>query len=92
MLRKRTKKVKLPLGYRPSEKEPFMNPVQHEYFRRRLLQWRGELFGESQQTLDHLKEYSLVEPDLADRATIEDERTVELRRSEDSDNLMPANW
>jgi DnaK suppressor protein len=88
MPRKRTKKVKLPLGYRPSEKEPFMNPAQREYFRRRLLQWRTELFDESQQTLEHLKEYSLVEPDLADRATIEAERAVELRTRDRERKLL----
>ncbi|MEE9300714.1 MAG: RNA polymerase-binding protein DksA [Alphaproteobacteria bacterium] len=88
MLRKRTKKVKLPLGYRPSEKESFMSPVQREYFRRRLLQWRAELFDESQQTLEHLKEYSLVEPDLADRASIETERAIELHTRDRERKLL----
>jgi DnaK suppressor protein len=56
-----------------------MNPHQLEYFRQKLLSWRAELFDESQQTLAHLKESLPVSADLADRAMIESERTVELR-------------
>lgn len=73
------KRVKLPEGYRPSEDEAFMNPYQAEYFRQKLLAWRGELLDESQQTLAHLKESIAVSADLADRAMIESERAVELR-------------
>ncbi len=65
-----------------------MSPVQREYFRRRLLQWRAELFDESQQTLEHLKEYSLVEPDLADRASIETERAIELHTRDRERKLL----
>ena len=65
--------------YRPSNDEPFMNPVQVEYFQRKLLQWRSELLDESTQTLQHLQEETSQEPDFADRASIETDRALELR-------------
>ena len=70
---------KLPKNYRPSEKEPFMNAKQREYFRQRLLRWRGELLRETSQTLQSLQEDSLQAPDIADRASAETDRAVELR-------------
>ena len=69
----------LPPGYRPSEDEEFMNPLQREYFRQKLLQWRAELMSETTDTLAHLKEESLLKPDLTDRASLETERAIELR-------------
>lgn len=69
----------LPPDYRPSEQEDFMNPLQLEYFRQKLLRWRAELLAESTETLQHLKEESLSEPDLTDRASLETERSIELR-------------
>ena len=69
----------LPPNYRPSEDEEFMNPLQLEYFRQKLLRWRSELLAESSETLQHLKEESLAEPDVADRATLETDRFTELR-------------
>ncbi len=72
-------KPQLPPNYRPSEKEEFMNPMQREYFRRRLLAWRSELLDESSETLNHLQEESLAEPDIADRASLETDRALELR-------------
>jgi len=69
----------LPPDYRPSEDEEFMNPLQLEYFRQKLLRWRSELLAESTETLQHLKEESLAEPDLTDRASLETERSIELR-------------
>jgi DnaK suppressor protein len=56
-----------------------MNPLQLEYFRQKLLQWRTELLAESSETLVHLKEESLAEPDITDRASLETERGIELR-------------
>lgn len=70
---------KLTKNYRPSEKEPFMNAKQREYFRQRLSQWRGELLRETSQTLQNLQEDSLQAPDIADRASAETDRAVELR-------------
>ena len=69
----------LPPDYRPSEDEEFMNPLQLEYFRQKLLRWRVELLAESTETLQHLKEESLLKPDLTDRASLETERAIELR-------------
>jgi len=56
-----------------------MNPLQLEYFRQKLLRWRAELLAESTETLHHLKEESLAEADLTDRASLEAERALELR-------------
>jgi DnaK suppressor protein len=70
---------KLTKNYRPSEKEPFMNAKQREYFRQRLSQWRGELLRETSQTLQNLQEDSLQAPDIGDRASAETDRAVELR-------------
>ena len=65
--------------YRPTEKESFMNPMQLEYFRQKLLGWKSELLRESNETLSHLQEESLSEPDIADRASLETDRALELR-------------
>ena len=69
----------LPPDYRPNEDEEFMNPMQREYFRLKLLAWRTELLQESSETLNHLQEESLSEPDIADRASLETDRSLELR-------------
>lgn len=65
--------------YRPTEKEPFMNPRMREYFRRKLLAWKKELLNESNETIHHLQQSSVSEPDLADRASLETDRALELR-------------
>ncbi len=72
-------KITLPKGYKPSEKEAYMNPQQMEYFRLKLLAWKAELIEESAETLNHLKEENWNEPDLNDRATVETETSLELR-------------
>jgi DnaK suppressor protein len=69
----------LPEDYRPSEDEEFMNPRQAEYFRQKLLRWRSELLADSAETLRSLQEESLLKPDLTDRASLETERSIELR-------------
>lgn len=69
----------LPPGYVPTDDEEFMNPVMREYFRQKLLRWRGELLHESTETLAHLQEGGLQEPDIADRASAETDRSLELR-------------
>ena len=71
--------IKLPPDYRPSEAEPFMNPVMREYFRQKLLRWRGELLQDSTETLQHLQEDNVPEADLTDRASTETDRSIELR-------------
>jgi DnaK suppressor protein len=80
--------VDVPEGYRPSEDEPFMNPIMLEYFRRRLLAWRSELLDESTATLEHLRQGGDAEPDPADRATTETNRTLELRTRERARKLI----
>jgi DnaK suppressor protein len=69
----------LPEDYRPSDDEEFMNPLQVEYFRQKLLRWRSELLADSAETLRSLQEESLLKPDLTDRASLETERSIELR-------------
>lgn len=73
------KTVKLPEGYKPSEKEEYMCDKQLEYFRQKLLAWRVELAHELGETLDHLKEENWQESDIADRATVETDAGLELR-------------
>ncbi len=68
--------------YVPSESEPYMGKRMREYFRRRLLEWRAELLRESGHTLESLRQESLNEPDVADRATLETDRSIELRTRE----------
>ena len=65
--------------YRPAEDEPFMNDRQLEYFRRKLLVWKQELLGQSAETIDNLQESARSVPDLADRASEETDRALELR-------------
>ncbi len=74
--------------YCPSEDEQFMNQRMAEYFRSKLLQWRGELLEESSETLHHLQESSLAEPDLADRASLEAEHALELRTRDRERKLL----
>jgi DnaK suppressor protein len=69
----------LPADYRPSENEPFMNPVMREFFRQKLLRWRAELLRDSSETLEHLQQETVSEADLADRAATETDRFTELR-------------
>ncbi|MEH6632630.1 MAG: RNA polymerase-binding protein DksA [Halopseudomonas aestusnigri] len=71
--------IPLPLDYRPKEGEEFMNPVMQEFFKQKLLAWREELLAESSATLQTLQNETLQEPDLADRASSETERALELR-------------
>ena len=69
----------LPEDYRPAEDEPFMNERQLEYFRRKLLAWKSELLAESRETLEGLQDNSRNIPDVADRASEETDRAIELR-------------
>ena len=73
--------IVLPEGYKPSEKEEFMNPMQVEYFRQKLLSWRAELLSEANGTLSELSEENFQKPDITDRAQMESEAA--LRRIED---------
>ena len=68
-----------PLNYKPNENEPYMNKAQLDYFREKLLKWREDLQKESIETLHHMQEESLNEPDVNDRASSETDRSLELR-------------
>lgn len=66
-------------GYRPCDDEPFMNERQKEYFQRKLDEWKQEILRESKETIQNLQEDSGNHPDIADRASSETERALELR-------------
>lgn len=65
--------------YRPSEGEEFMNERQLEYFKQKLMNWKEEILRESRETLSHLQTETENHPDIADRATSETDRALELR-------------
>lgn len=65
--------------YRPSDDEPFMNDRQKEYFRRKLVAWKEDILRESRETLVTLQNESENHPDVADRASSETDRAIELR-------------
>ncbi|WP_421759580.1 RNA polymerase-binding protein DksA [Devosia sp.] len=67
------------LEYRPSEDEPFMNPRQRDYFRQKLERWKEDILRESRETLENLQEENQNHPDMADRASSESDRALELR-------------
>lgn len=71
--------VFLPEDYRPAEDEPFMNDRQVEYFRRKLLDWKAELLSDSRDTIEALQDGTRNIPDVADRASEETDRALELR-------------
>ncbi len=66
-------------AYKPSDDEPFMNDRQREYFRRKLLSWKEDILLESRETLAALQNENENHPDLADRASSETDRAIELR-------------
>lgn len=72
-------RIILPEGYKPSDTEEYMNPMQIEYFRQKLQSWKDELLSNSRDTLEHLKEENWNESDPNDRATIETDTSFELR-------------
>src|SRR5215204_1954686 len=72
-------KIMIDEGYRPTEEEPFMNERQREYFRRKLIKWKGGILREAQETLATLQKENENHPDLADRASSETDRAIELR-------------
>jgi DnaK suppressor protein len=65
--------------YRPTDREPFMNERQRDYFRQRLLAWREDILREARETLQHLQDENQNHPDLADRASSDTDRAIELR-------------
>ena len=71
--------IVLAADYRPSEDEPFMNEYQRLYFRQKLITWKEEIIRQTKETLEGLHEDSVQHADLADRATSETDRALELR-------------
>lgn len=65
--------------YKPSDSEPFMNERQVEYFRRKLIAWKEDILRESKETINHLQDENHILPDVADRASSETDRSLELR-------------
>jgi DnaK suppressor protein len=65
--------------YKPTDDEAFMNPRQLEYFKKKLLDWKEEILRESRETVGHLQKETENHPDLADRASSETDRSLELR-------------
>jgi DnaK suppressor protein len=65
--------------YRPAEGEPFMNDRQLKYFRSKLLDWKSDILNGSRETLEGLQEGGRNIPDIADRASEETDRSLELR-------------
>jgi DnaK suppressor protein len=66
-------------SYRPSDNEPFMGERQLTYFRAKLINWKNDILREARETLDALQTHSAHHPDLADRASSETDRSIELR-------------
>ena len=66
-------------SYRPTDREPFMNERQRDYFRQKLLAWKEDILKEAKETLQHLQDENQNHPDLADRASSETDRAIELR-------------
>ena len=78
----------LPPDYRPSDSEEFMNPLQLEYFRQKLLRWRADLLREADGTLASLSEGGIHEADITDRASVETDRALELRTRDRARKLI----
>ena len=78
----------LPPDYNPSDKEDFMNPMMREFFRQRLLDWKGDIVKDSNSTLSHLQQENNQEPDIADRASRETDRAIELRTRDRERKLL----
>jgi len=87
-LNKKTSKVTIPEGYDPSKDDEFMNPVMLAYFNQKLLDWKAELVRESSETLMNLQDGGLQEPDIADRASAETDRALELRTRDRARKLI----
>ena len=80
--------IQLPVNYKPSSQEEFMNPKQVEYFRQKLLRWRAELLDDANQTIANLSTESLHRPDQMDRAQIESNATLDLRTRDRERKLL----
>ncbi|MGB0497960.1 MAG: RNA polymerase-binding protein DksA [Rubricella sp.] len=73
------REIVLEADYTPADNEPFMNERQLEYFRRKLIAWKESLLEESRDTISGMQEGTRNIPDIADRASEETDRALELR-------------
>ena len=80
--------VVLPPDYKPSADEEYMNDMQLEYFRQKLLNWKKSLIGQSKDTLDELRQGGLNQPDQIDRASLESDKALELRTRDRARKLI----
>lgn len=80
--------VILPPDYRPSADEEYMNDMQQEYFRQKLLNWKKSLIGQSKDTLEELRQGGLNQPDQIDRASLESDKALELRTRDRARKLI----
>jgi DnaK suppressor protein len=80
--------IVLPPDYKPSENEEYMNEMQLEYFRKKLLEWKKSLLEQSKDTLDELKQGGLNQPDQIDRASLEADKALELRTRDRARKLI----
>lgn len=80
--------VILPPDYTPNKKEEYMNEMQLEYFRQKLLEWKKELLAQSNDTLDDLRQGGLNQPDDVDRASLETDKSLDLRTKDRARKLI----
>ena len=80
--------VILPPDYKPSADEEYMNEMQVEYFRRKLLDWKKSLLAQSQDTLEELRQGGLNKPDELDRASMETDKALDLRTKDRARKLI----
>lgn len=80
--------VILPPDYVPNKKEEYMNDMQLEYFRQKLLEWKKELLAQSSDTLDDLRQGGLNQPDDVDRASLETDKSLDLRTKDRARKLI----
>lgn len=78
----------LPENYKPTEKEEFMNPIQIEYFRQKLIKWKQDLLSDASETLNNLSEENLQKPDITDRAQVESDTSIRLRTRDRERKLL----
>lgn len=78
----------LPPDYVPSADEEYMNDMQVEYFRQKLLNWKKSLLSQSQDTLEDLRQGGLNQPDDIDRASLETDKALDLRTKDRARKLI----
>jgi DnaK suppressor protein len=80
--------IELEPDYKPSDDEPYMNPKQLAYFRRKLLDWRQQILEDTTNIRESMHTTSVQQPDEVDRASVESERYTELRTAEREQRLL----